>query len=93
VLRSDRRDALSQFLREREIQSLVHYPVIIPEQPAMLASRADPRAATNVPYTRGSLPVAERCAREFLSLPIHPELSLAEVDTVCAAVRAFFESA
>jgi len=82
VLRADKRDALSQFLREREIQSLVHYPVIIPEQPAMKR-----------PYTRGSLPIAERCAREFLSLPIHPELSLAEVDSVCAGVRAFFESA
>jgi dTDP-4-amino-4,6-dideoxygalactose transaminase len=81
VVRTEKRDALSAFLREREIQSLVHYPVIIPEQPAMAR-----------PYTRGSLPVAEHCAREFLSLPIHPELSFAEVDTVCAAVRAFFES-
>jgi dTDP-4-amino-4,6-dideoxygalactose transaminase len=82
VVRTPRRDALSTFLRERGVQSLVHYPVIIPEQPALAR-----------PYTRGSLPVAEHCASEFLSLPIDPELSDAEVDTVSRAVHAFFESA
>jgi dTDP-3-amino-3,4,6-trideoxy-alpha-D-glucose transaminase len=85
VVRTEKRDALSAFLREREIQSLVHYPVLIPEQAAMVAA--------SQPYLPGSLPVAERCAREFLSLPIHPELTFAEVDTVCEAVRAFFERA
>jgi dTDP-4-amino-4,6-dideoxygalactose transaminase len=81
VVRTRQRDALSNFLRERGVQSLVHYPVIIPEQPALRR-----------PYTRGSLPVAERCAAEFLSLPIDPELTDSEVDSVCGAVRAFFES-
>jgi dTDP-3-amino-3,4,6-trideoxy-alpha-D-glucose transaminase len=82
VLRSPRRDALSGFLRERGVQSLVHYPVIIPEQPAL-----------RTPYMPGTFPVAERCAAEFLSLPIDPELTDAEVDAVIAAVRAFFETA
>jgi dTDP-4-amino-4,6-dideoxygalactose transaminase len=81
VLRSPKRDALTQFLREREVQSLVHYPVIIPKQPAL--GRA---------YASGSLPIAERCANEFLSLPIHPGLSDEQVDAVCTAVRAFFAS-
>jgi dTDP-4-amino-4,6-dideoxygalactose transaminase len=38
----------------------------------------------------GEFPVAERCAAEFLSLPIHPELTDAEVEAVVGAVRAFF---
>jgi dTDP-4-amino-4,6-dideoxygalactose transaminase len=80
VVRTPRRDALMQHLREREIASLVHYPIIIPLQPAM--QRFD--------YDVGEFPVAERCAAEFLSLPIHPELTDAEVETVATAVRAFF---
>jgi len=82
VVRSRARDALSEFLRERDVQSLVHYPVLIPEQPAM-----------PTPYVRGSLPVAERCAAEFLSLPIHAELTDEQVQRVCGAVREFFERA
>ncbi|MFT3928204.1 MAG: DegT/DnrJ/EryC1/StrS family aminotransferase [Myxococcales bacterium] len=82
VLRTPRRDALAEHLRGRGVQSLVHYPTIIPKQAAM-----------GRPYAAGSLPVAERCADEFLSLPINPELTDAQVDEVCAAVRSFFEAA
>jgi dTDP-4-amino-4,6-dideoxygalactose transaminase len=80
VIRTARRDALMQHLRERDIATLVHYPVLIPLQPAM--KRFDHRP--------GEFPVAERCAAEFLSLPIHPELTDAEVEAVVGAVRAFF---
>jgi dTDP-4-amino-4,6-dideoxygalactose transaminase len=80
VLRTPERDALAKFLAGREVQSLVHYPVLIPEQQAMPE-----------PYVRGSLPVAERCAAEFLSLPIHAELTDAQVAHVCESVRAFFQ--
>ena len=93
VVRTSRRDALADCLREREVQSLVHYPVLIPEQPALPRCRFPGSGREAVPYRRGALPVAERCANEYLSLPINPELSDAQVDTVCAAVRAFFEPA
>ena len=35
VVRTDRRDALQAFLTERGVQTLVHYPLIIPLQPAV----------------------------------------------------------
>jgi dTDP-4-amino-4,6-dideoxygalactose transaminase len=35
-----------------------------------------------------NLPIAARAAREVLCLPMHPELSDADVDRVVAAVRA-----
>ncbi|MFT3926895.1 MAG: DegT/DnrJ/EryC1/StrS family aminotransferase [Myxococcales bacterium] len=93
VVRTPQRDALSKFLASQDVQSLVHYPVLIPAQPAIHSSPAQGRASTPIPYTRGSLPVAERCADEFLSLPIHAELSDVEVERVCQAVRAYFERA
>ena len=34
--------------------------------------------------------MAERAAREVLSLPMFPELTDAERDEVCAAVREFY---
>jgi dTDP-4-amino-4,6-dideoxygalactose transaminase len=80
VVRTARRDALMQHLRQRQIATLVHYPVIIPLQPAM----------ARFGYQKGDFPIAERCADEFLSLPIHPELTDAEVETVAVGVRAFF---
>jgi dTDP-4-amino-4,6-dideoxygalactose transaminase len=80
VVRTPKRDLLAEHLRGRDIQSLVHYPIIIPAQRAM-----------PMPYQRGTLAVAERCADEFLSLPIHAELTDAQVDEVCAGVRSFFE--
>lgn len=81
VVRTPRRDQLMQHLRARQIASLVHYPVIIPLQPAL--QRLGHRA--------GEFPVAERCAAEFLSLPIHPALDDVEVEAVAGGVRAFFQ--
>lgn len=81
VVRTPRREALMQFLRQRGVASLVHYPMIIPLQPAM----------ARYGHRKGDFPIAERCADEFLSLPIHPDLTDAEVDEVVGSVRAFFQ--
>jgi dTDP-4-amino-4,6-dideoxygalactose transaminase len=80
VIRTPRRDELQAFLRRRNVETLVHYPVIIPLQPA----------ARELGYERGTCPVAERCAAEFLSLPASPELTEGQVEEVCAAIRSFF---
>lgn len=73
VIRTPQRDAIGQFLRERGITTHVHYPIILPKQPALALA--------------GSWPQAEQCAQEYLSLPIFPELTDAEVEMICAAVR------
>jgi dTDP-4-amino-4,6-dideoxygalactose transaminase len=78
VVRTPQRDALAAFLRERGITTHVHYPIILPKQPALALA--------------GSWPIAEQCAHEYLSLPIFPELTDVEIDTICDAVRAFFEA-
>ena len=70
------RAALQTALRELNIGSDVHYPVVDHRQPAWADQYADL-----------SLPVTEQLAATVLSLPCYPELTDAEVDTVIAAVR------
>ena len=77
VVRHPRRDALAAALEERGIGTLVHYPIPLHLQPALLALGGK----------AGDLPVAEQAAREVLSLPIYPELTDAQARAVAAAVR------
>ena len=71
-----RRAEVQEALAAAGIGTLVHYPIPAHLQPAY--------AHLGVP--RGSLPVTERLADEVLSLPLYPELPLAQVDEVAATV-------
>jgi dTDP-3-amino-3,4,6-trideoxy-alpha-D-glucose transaminase len=77
VVRSKRRDDLRAHLQQRGIETLVHYPIPIPEQPALAATQPArcPRAA-------------QACA-EVLSLPLYPALTDSQVAEVVGAVREF----
>jgi dTDP-4-amino-4,6-dideoxygalactose transaminase len=44
-------------------------------------------AYADLGYAAGSLPVSERACQRLLSLPMFPEMTDAQVDTVIAAVR------
>lgn len=79
TLRSPHRDALADHLSRDGVPTSVHYPTSLHRQPAF-AEFADPAIA---------LTDAESAAREVLSLPIFPEMTDAEVDTVIGAVRSF----
>jgi dTDP-4-amino-4,6-dideoxygalactose transaminase len=79
VIRHAQRDALMAFLRERGIGTAIHYPVPIHLQPAYRGRLGD----------EGSLPETEKAAREIVSLPMYPELSAEEVQTVAQAIREF----
>jgi len=72
AVRVKNRDHVLRALAGRGIACGVHYPVPIHLQKAYRA----------LGLGRGSFPVAERCAREFLSLPMFPELTPEQVETV-----------
>jgi dTDP-4-amino-4,6-dideoxygalactose transaminase len=74
VLSPDR-DALQAHLRSRGIETLIHYPIPIPHQPAMAAQ------------CPAECPVATRVCREVFSLPLHPALDDGSVEEVARAVR------
>jgi len=80
TVRTPRRDELQAFLRAEGVTTLVHYPIIIPQQPAL----------AHLGYRPGQLPVAERCAAELLSLPTDPALEDGRIDAVAQVVRRFF---
>jgi dTDP-4-amino-4,6-dideoxygalactose transaminase len=66
------RDRLQQYLKERGVQTLIHYPIAPHLQ----------RAYQHLGFKPGSLPVAESIARHELSLPMGPHLTEDQVSTV-----------
>lgn len=80
VIRAPRRDALRAFLRERGIETQIHYPVPLHRQPAFQALAPDPSA----------FPVAEAMAADMLTLPSHPWMTAEDLDTVAETIVEFY---
>jgi len=79
VVQTENRDSLQEVLNERGIATGIHYPIPIHLQPAY----------RGLGYRKGDFPVTERISDRILSLPMYPELSMAAVEEVASAVRAF----
>jgi dTDP-4-amino-4,6-dideoxygalactose transaminase len=86
VIRTARRDALREFLASAGVQSSVHYPRAVHEQPAFAAIGTTQPPPGHGP---GSCPQAGRAAGEILSLPLFPYLTSGEVEQVSHLVRSF----
>ena len=76
--RFDDRDRVAAILREHGIESAVHYA------PAVHGHEA----WQQYPLLHGDLPVSEDWAARELSLPMHPDLTRAEIERVAEAVHA-----
>ncbi len=77
VIRVKKRDQLIEALREKGIYCGIHYPVPIHLQDAY----------GFLGYEKGSFPVAESSAEEFVSLPIYPEISVKQIEYTADAVK------
>ena len=77
VVRTNARSAFQAHLAARGIETLIHYPVPIPAQPAVAGAAPD------------ECPIAARVCGEIVSLPFYPALSDADVRAVSDAARAF----
>jgi dTDP-4-amino-4,6-dideoxygalactose transaminase len=71
------RDQLLRTLGDHGISCGIHYPI-----PVHLQS-----AYRGLNLNHGSFPVAERCAEEFLSLPMFPELTQEQIETVASELK------
>ena len=76
VLVADR-EGFQRHMRDAGIETLIHYPVPIPRQPAAAA------------WTPAQCPIADRVCESVVSLPLYPSLSAAALAEVAAAVAAF----
>jgi dTDP-4-amino-4,6-dideoxygalactose transaminase len=79
VVRHPARDRLKEHLEQCGVGSALHYPLPLHLQ----------KCFAHLGYKAGDFPVAERAARECLSLPIYPELTDEQVDYVANSVRSF----
>lgn len=77
AVRVTERDRVLQALTQKGIGCGIHYPIPIHLQ----------QAYRSLGLGVGSFPIAERCANEFLSLPMFPELTPAQIDAVVQEVR------
>ncbi|MBW2039437.1 MAG: DegT/DnrJ/EryC1/StrS family aminotransferase [Deltaproteobacteria bacterium] len=81
VIRTKERDALQTFLKEKGIQTLIHYPIPIHLQ----------KAYRELGYHKSDLPLIEQSSREVLSLPCFPEMANPEIEEVAETIRRFVE--
>jgi len=79
VVRHPNRDALQQHLKDAGVGTLIHYPI-----PPHLQA-----AYRSLEYSEGDFPIAEKMAREILSLPMGPHLGESDRIKICIAMMAF----
>jgi dTDP-4-amino-4,6-dideoxygalactose transaminase len=76
-IRVRERDKVRQCMIEANIGVGAHYPIPVHLQPAFVG----------LGYGNGDLPVTEALSRQTLSLPLFPEMTEEQVETVCGAVK------
>ena len=82
-IRTADRNRLKAHLESRGIPSMIYYPVPLHAQKAYRRAR----------YRSADLSVSDRLAKEVISLPMHTELSPAQLQYITAAVLGFFNAA
>ena len=79
VIHCEQRDKLIEYLNSYEIGTIIHYPI-----PPHLS-----KAYEYLGYKLGDLPIAEKYAKEVLSLPMYNGVTKEELDFVIYAINNF----
>jgi len=80
VILAPKRDLLVQYLREKGIETAIHYPVALPNLPAY----------KYLGYKPDDFPVATRLQDEILSLPMYAELSEESIGYIANTIQSFY---
>ena len=80
AFRCDDKDGIGEHLAKKGIGSAAFYPVPLHLQ----------KAFADLDYHEGDLPAAERITRQTVCLPVFPELTQEEMETVAEGVKSFF---
>jgi len=79
-VKNGRRNELVDYLAEKNIPAMIYYPIPLYEQEAF-------KPFTDVTH----LPATKQLCDEVISLPIHTELSIEQINTITKTVISFFE--
>ena len=82
VVRHTQREAFAKALAERQVATMIHYPIPPHLQPAYV----------DLNLSKGAFPISERIHQEILSLPMGPTLTDGEVSAVIDGVRAAMQA-
>jgi dTDP-4-amino-4,6-dideoxygalactose transaminase len=82
AVRVQQRDTLMQRMGERGIGTGIHYPVPVHLQ----------NAYSSLGHKRGDFPISETCADTYLSLPMFPELTSDQIETVARELKSLLAS-
>lgn len=80
TIKADQRDQLKKHLESTGVPSMIYYPIPLHLQKAY----QDPR------YPKGTFPVTEKLSETVISLPIHTEMSVGEVEYIANAIKEFY---
>ena len=79
-VKDGKRDELRAYLQERKIGTEIYYPIPLHQQVCF----------KKLGYGNGSLPNTEQAAKDILHLPIFPELTAEEQETVVNGIASFY---
>lgn len=80
VIRAKNRDGLASFLKEKEIETAIHYPKALPNL----------KAYSHLNHVENDFPIASSFQDQILSLPIYPELTLDQMKYVADNIKLFY---
>lgn len=79
AIRVARRNELKNFLAKQGIQTMIHYPVALPNL----------QTYRYLNHRTNEFPVATQLQQDILSLPVYPGLTPSEIEFVCEKIRSF----
>ena len=79
MIRTNERDTLVQYLNEKQIGTIIHYPI-----PPHLSE-----AYAYLGLKEGTLPITEEYAKTVLSIPLYNGMTGEEQDYVISCLNAF----
>ncbi|WP_343659514.1 DegT/DnrJ/EryC1/StrS family aminotransferase [Chryseobacterium sp.] len=79
-VKNGKRDGLQKYLAEKNIPSMIYYPLPLYKQEAFLQYVAE----------GFSLPVTEQLCKEVISLPVHTEFDQAVLDVIITEIKNYF---
>lgn len=80
VVQVERREELMQYLKDKGVETAIHYPTILPGLPCY----------NYLGKTAQDFPVASAIQNKILSLPLYPELNSEQINYIADCIKQFY---